>query len=50
MSGVLPRRITLPKDRATWQSARNARRAVLEKVRARRRLMIERRAERVPRG
>jgi hypothetical protein len=43
MSGVPPRRITLPKDREAWRSARDARRVVLEKVRARRRLMMERR-------
>ncbi len=43
MSGTPPRRITLPRDRDAWQSARDARRQVLAKVRARRRLMIEQR-------
>jgi len=37
MSGLPSRRITLPRDRDAWQSARDARRKVLEKVRARRR-------------
>jgi len=43
MSCVSPRRITLPRDREAWQSARDARRKVLAKVRARRRLMMEQR-------
>jgi len=43
MSGVPPRRIILPRDRDAWQSARDARRKVLEKVRARRRLLIAQR-------
>ena len=42
MSAVPPRCITLPRDRDAWRSARNARRIVLEKVRARRRLLIYR--------
>jgi hypothetical protein len=46
MSGVPPRRIILPMERGAWREARDARRKVLEKVQARRRLMIERRQKR----
>jgi len=42
MSCVPPRRITMPIDREAWRATRDARRKVLAKVRARRRLMIER--------
>jgi hypothetical protein len=43
MSCVPPRKITLPMDREAWRRTRDARRKVLDKVRARRRLMMERR-------
>lgn len=42
MSGTPPLRIILPRDRDAWQSARDARRKVLAKVRARRRLIVQR--------
>ncbi len=38
MSGVPPRRLVLPRDREAWRAARDARRKVLDKVRAQRRL------------
>lgn len=41
MSCVPPRRIAISTDREAWRAARDARRKVLAKVRARRRLMIE---------
>ncbi len=51
MSCVPPRKVILSPDRDAWRQTRDARRKVLDKVRARRRLMMmERRAERVPRG
>ncbi len=43
MSCVPPRRVILPRDKEAWRAARDARRKVLDKVRARRRLMIGRR-------
>jgi hypothetical protein len=49
MSGVPYRRITLPADREAWRQTREARRILLDKVRARRRL-IARAAEAKRRG
>ncbi len=46
MSCVPPRRITLPADREEWREKRDARRQLLEKVWARRRLAMQRREER----
>jgi hypothetical protein len=46
MSGVPPRRIFLPADREAWRQTRDARRILLDKVRARRRLMAARRSPR----
>ena len=43
MSCMPPRRMTLPIDREAWRQTRDARRKVLAKVRARRRLTIEQR-------
>ena len=42
MSGALVRRGYRAGDRETWRQARDARRQVLAKVRARRRLMLDR--------
>jgi hypothetical protein len=46
MSCVPPRRNILPVDREAWRRTRDARRKVLDKVRARRRLMMEQRQKR----
>lgn len=43
MSCVPPRRIVLSTDREVWRQTRDARRKVLDKVRARRRLVIAQR-------
>jgi hypothetical protein len=40
MSCVPPRKIVLPVDREAWRRTRDARRKVLAKVRARRRLLM----------
>ncbi len=43
MSCVPPRRIVISTNRDAWRAARDARRKVLAKVRARRRLMVAQR-------